>query len=198
MGARAVTPVVRLNDTTKTLTQVVRLLVNGLMEDAYADTAVSGERVTAAQFEVLRYIDRHCLPTVKQVAEALQISSAAATKAISGLADLRPVPLVERTRGADRREVRLRTTAAGQMLVERVQDSYADRIAAVLGELTRAEQQSLELGLKAFLRAALTSPDQCDAACLRCGVDHVDDCLVHLADTTHAGGSVAALEHRSR
>lgn len=195
MGVMTI-PAVRSQDTGKTLTQLLRLVLNGLLEDVFAEAQVDGEQITAAQFEVLRYIDRHHQPTVKQVAGALRISSAAATKATAGLSELRAVPLVGKAKGSDRREVRLTTTAAGHELVERVQDGFAARLGSILAAMSADDRAALDRGLGAFLRAALCEPDDFDAACLRCGIDCSDECLVHLVELEQNGGRVTAAEHR--
>ncbi|MCC7493765.1 MAG: winged helix DNA-binding protein [Fimbriimonadaceae bacterium] len=172
--------------TAKLLAQTVRLVTEGLVEETFRQVAELGETLTAAQFEVLRFIDRHERPTIGEVAEALHISSAAATKSVSGLEE-RARPLVQRSRGADRRTVRLATTAAGNALVNTVRATFTGRLEAVLERMGSAEQARLEEGLRAFLAAALVTAGDCDAACLRCGIDHSESCLVHLAEVGLVG-----------
>jgi DNA-binding MarR family transcriptional regulator len=175
------------SETSKMLTQVLRLVQGGLLEEVFAGTVVDGpdgacEALTAAQFEVLRYIDRHERPTVKELADGLGMSSAAATKAVKGLGEERLVPLVRRARGSDRRTVRLATTAAGHEVVRQVRQSFTERLETIFEHMDAADQTALGAGLRAFLEAALTRPAECDAACLRCGIDHSDGCVVHLCE----------------
>ncbi len=175
------------SQTAKTLAQVLRLMTEGLMAETFAEFEARGERITEAQFEVLRFIDRHERPTIGDVAEALHISSAAATKAVSGLVE-RAVPLVQRTRGADRRTVLLETTLAGSRLVTAVRATFTGKLDGILDRLGPAAQEQLTTSLAALLTAALVRPADCDAACLRCGVDHHDGCVVSRAERALAAG----------
>lgn len=177
------------SETGKSLAQVLRLVMEGLMEETFAEVCADGIEVTAAQFEVLRFIDRHERPTIGDVAEGLKTSSAAATKAVAGLVE-RPEPLVARSRGTDRRTVRLETTLAGHRLVKRIRESFTARLDAILDRMAPDERDALARGLHGFLEAALVRPTDCDAACLRCGIDHSDDCLVHLAEVSIQGRRV--------
>jgi len=173
-------------ETAKMLSQSLRLVSLGVAEEVYAETSIpvpdgSRESITSSQFEVLRYIDRHELPTIKDVADGLRMSSAAATKAVKGLSEERRVPLVRRGRGSDRRTVRLTTTAAGHGLVREVRAAIDERVADVLDRMDTVERDALAKGLRAFLLAALVSQREGNIACLRCGVDHNDLCAVHCA-----------------
>ncbi len=178
------------SETSKALAQVVRLLSEGLMDETFAEAAAAGADLTAAQFEVLGFIDRHLSPTVGEVAEGLSISSAAATKAVTGLAE-RPMPLVFRHRGLDRRMVLLETSPEGHELVQAIRDSFSRRLDEILERIPPLDRARLDDGLRAFLQAALARPVDCDAACLRCGVDHSDECVVHIAGLLLNGARVA-------
>ncbi len=175
------------SETAKALMQVLRLVTDGLMAETFAEVSRHGEAVTAAQFEVLRYIDGHLEPTIGEVADGLGISSAAATKAVSGLAE-RPQALVQRWRGEDdRRTVLVRTTESGRQVVELVREGFTARLDSVLARMSAESRQSLDRGLRAMLEAALTSERDCAAACLRCGVETSPDCVVHLAELALGG-----------
>ena len=168
------------------LGQLVRLVSLGVAEEVYAATAIpvssgGSESITSSQFEVLRYIDRHELPTIKDVADGLGMTSAAATKAVKGLSEERQVPLVRRGRGSDRRTVRLTSTAAGRDLVRGVRAEIDRRIAGVLDRMDEDDRASLTRGLRQFLLSALVSQKEGDIDCLRCGVDHNELCAVHCA-----------------
>ncbi|MBI5833404.1 MAG: hypothetical protein HZB16_13990 [Armatimonadetes bacterium] len=173
-------------ETAKMLSQLVRLVSLGVAEEVYAAAVIpvadgGRESITCSQFEVLRYIDRHELPTVKEVADGLRMSSAAVTKAVRGLSEERRVPLVQRGRGSDRRTVRLTSTAAGHDLVRVVRAEIDRRVAGVLERMGEPDRAALTHGLRQFLLSALVSQREGDIACLRCGVDHNDLCAVHCA-----------------
>lgn len=174
-------------DTPKLLSQLVRLLTHGLLGEVFAELHAAGETLTEAQYEVLRYIDRHDRPTIGEVAEALGISSAAATKMVRALAENGPTPLVRRMRGLDRRTVRVASTPKGASLVKRVRDGYNARIEAIEAQLSETDREALRRGVTTFLRAALGDPEHCDAACLRCGIDGSEDCLIRLAEVAIPG-----------
>lgn len=169
------------NEAAKALMQVVRWVCDGVMAETFAEANADGLEITAAQFDLLRYIDRHVSPTIGEVADGLKMSSAAATKGVAGLAE-RPAPLVERRRGTDRREVHLHTTTAGRALVELVRERFTAKLEGILGRMAASDREALDRGVQALLAAALISPADCDAACLRCGVEREEDCLVHLAE----------------
>jgi len=169
------------NEGAKALMQLVRWVCDGVLVETFAEVNQDRVEITAAQFDLLRYIDRHVSPTIGEVAEGLKISSAAATKGVAGLAE-RAEPLVERQRGTDRREVHLRTTPAGEALVELVRERFTTKLEAILGRMDDEDRRALDRGVLALLEAALVSPADCDAACLRCGVEREEDCLVHLAE----------------
>ncbi len=169
------------DEAAKALMQLVRWICDGVMVETFAEVNAAGLEITAAQFDLLRYIDRHVSPTIGEVAEGLKVSSAAATKGVAGLEDRRE-PLVERRRGTDRRAVHLRTTPAGQALVELVRERFTAKLESILHRMAPDDQAALERGVQALLAAALVSPADCDAACLRCGVEREEDCLVHLAE----------------
>lgn len=175
------------SETAKALMQVLRLVTDGLMAETFAEVGRQGEAVTAAQFEVLRYIDGHLDPTIGEVADGLGTSSAAATKAVNGLAE-RVQPLVQRWRGEDdRRTVLVRTTDLGRQVVEQVREGFTARLDGVLGRMAPDARQALDRGVRAMLEAALTSERECAAACLRCGVETSPDCVVHLAELALGG-----------
>lgn len=187
------TMVKTLTETGKVLSQVSRFLEARLLESLFSSVVIEGpdgerEPVTSAQFEVLRYVDRHERPTIKELADGLGTSSAAATKAVNGLADERAVPLVRRSRGSDRRTVRLASTAAGHELVRKVRDALDERLTAVLSRMTDADVDALDQGLRGFLAAALLCREDCDAACLRCGIDHQEGCVVYRRELELTGG----------
>ena len=168
-------------ETAKALMQVVRWVGDGVMAETFAEVNADGGEITAAQFDLLRFVDRHVSPTIGEVAEGLKISNPAATKGVAGLAERQP-PLLERRRGQDRRAVHLRTTASGHTLVELVRRRFTAKLEGILQQMAPADYDALERGVHALLAAALVSPADCDAACLRCGVEREEDCVVHLAE----------------
>ncbi|NUP98279.1 MAG: hypothetical protein HUU35_00340, partial [Armatimonadetes bacterium] len=72
----------------------------------------------------------------------------------------------------------------GAALASEVRELFNGRLEGVLSRLSHADREQLDHGLKALLHAALLSPADCEAACLRCGVDRTEDCVVHIAELT--------------
>lgn len=137
-----------------------------------------GEGMTTTQYHALRYIRLHNCPTAGELAEALQISNAAVTKLIDRLE--KKVLVIRGTDPADRRAMRLRLSAKGQKLATRFSDAEKEYFNAVIARMNPSEAEALQRGMSGFLKAALLTPEQIDRICLRCGCEHMEDCLGNL------------------
>lgn len=130
--------------------------------------------LTATQYVALRYLRLHERPTGGDMAAGLGISNAAATKLIDRLEGR---GLVQRGHDpADRRAMRLELTPQGKRIAAEAADVERDRLKEVLERMPEAQAQSLERSMKAFMKAALTTPEMVNAVCLRCGREHLEDC----------------------
>ncbi len=131
-------------------------------------------QLSTVQFFALRFIGLHERPNLGDVAQALGISNAAATKLIDRLVKKGLVNRVEDP--TDRRERRLGLTKRGEEFFTTITKAGGEHIALVLGRLSRQDRTALRQGLEAFLAANLADPAVIRRVCLRCGREHELDC----------------------
>ncbi len=124
----------------------------------------------------MRFVATHDGCRVKDVARGLGISHPAATKLVDRLVAR---GVVGRDSGVrDRREVSLSATPSGKQALSGIQVARSRVLAAILDRMDPGERAALKTGLGAFLRAALRTPEDVEAACGRCGNEHLPDCPV--------------------
>lgn len=143
--------------------------------------------LTGAQYAALRYIRLHRDPNGGGLAGGLGISNAAATKTIDrleakGLVLRKPNP-------DDRRAMRIELSSRGAEVADMVASSEMKRFAGIIDRLQTGELANLRDGLESFLQAALQTPEDIDAICLRCGTLHQEDCPGNLLYRKYAGRS---------
>jgi len=166
-----------------------QLLREGLVAQLFDGQQYAGVSLTEAQFRMLQCVYQHEQATVSQVAEALRISRAAATK---GLQRLEEKGLVRRGECAqDRRLLELRLTPRGQEVIRAVRAGFQERLEAILKGLNPEKREALVQALSAFLRAALSHQEFIHLACLRCGFEHDPACLVNQAQRNLTGTDIA-------
>lgn len=130
--------------------------------------------LTDVQFACLRFVNLHKEPSIGQIADGLRISNAASTKLIHRLVIK---GLVERKEDpADRRVLQIVLTEGGKVLVEKVQAKQTERLDEVLAKMSPVDREAFSQGLKAFLEVVLTSTEQIELVCQRCGWLHLSSC----------------------
>ncbi|MGE5528458.1 MAG: MarR family winged helix-turn-helix transcriptional regulator [Patescibacteria group bacterium] len=130
--------------------------------------------LSPVQYFTLRFIGLHEEPTPGALAEALNVSNAAATKLIDRLVRK---GLVGRTAGtADRREKKLTLTREGERLLAAADAGREEALGRVLARLTEREREDLHRALDSFLAAALHDPGALKKICLYCGRLHEPAC----------------------
>lgn len=132
------------------------------------------EELTEVQLSCLRYAAHHSDPSVGEIAEGLAISNAASAKLIDRL--VRKKLLTREEDSNDRRVLKINLTVHGKDLLEKVIHVEEQQIAEILGQMSTAEIEALQIGLTGFLKAALAQPEQIDVVCLRCGWNHLINC----------------------
>ncbi|HHY47645.1 MAG TPA: MarR family transcriptional regulator [Firmicutes bacterium] len=130
--------------------------------------------LTETQFAALRYILLHDMPAPTELADGLGISSAAVTRLADRLE--RKGLLIRQPDPEDRRTLRLVLTEEGRRIVEQVIEGEQARFDDVIKRLPPSLRDAFETGIKAFLDACLTSPDEIERICLRCGWVHNPGC----------------------
>lgn len=168
-------PSTRIMLTTKLFGAAVAALVT---EAAIHSLDSDGEGMTATQYHALRYIRLHDSPIAGELAEALQISNAAVTKLIDRLEKKGLV--VRGSDPADRRAMRLQLSAKGRKIMTQLSETEQGYFGKIIARMDPGEIEALKCGMGGFLKAALVTREQIDRICLRCGCEHIDDCLGNL------------------
>ena len=168
-------PNTRIILTTKLFSAAVASLVT---EAAIHSLDSDGEGMTATQYHALRYIRLHNSPIAGELAEALQISNAAVTKLIDRLEKKGLV--IRGSDPSDRRAMRLQLSAKGQKIATQLSETEQAYFSKIMARMDPSEIEALKCGMGGFLKAALMTPEQIDRICLRCGCEHIEDCLGNL------------------
>jgi DNA-binding MarR family transcriptional regulator len=163
----------------------------GLLTEVFEGQTYAGVELTEPQYRTLQYIYQHDSPTVYQVAEALLISRAAATKMVQRLEEKGLV--TRRESGRDRRLLELALTPLGKEVLQAVQGCYQARLRDLLNTMPTEASQNLVQGLRSFLHTALCTQKAIDTTCLRCGWNHEPGCLVNQAQLRLTGAEVTAV-----
>jgi DNA-binding MarR family transcriptional regulator len=169
----------------------LQFMRHGLLTEVFEGRTYAGVELTEPQYRTLQYMDQHDSPTVYQVAEALLISRAAATKMVQRLEEKGLVTRQEC--GHDRRLLELALTPLGKEALQAVQGCYQARLRDVLNTMPTEASQNLVQGLRSFLHTALCTQKAIDSTCFRCGWNHEPGCLVNQAQLRLTGAEVAAV-----
>lgn len=179
-------------DGTVSLSRSLELLVNFLQGRTGAGPLPPGGDVTPAQFVLLRYLLWNPGSSVARVADSLNVSRPAATQAVDRLVQR---GLVRRRADAgDRRRLRLVLTPRGEALVRYLMRSRERQLEDIVARMPVHHRDALARGIDAFLVAALDNLSLVQAACLRCGSDHDEECPVNRASLQLTGRPVGELE----
>lgn len=144
--------------------------------------------VTLSQLRGLNFIANHPDCTVGELGEGLAISFPSATRLAARLVRKDLVSRSEPT--SDRRLVRLKLTPGGQQLVGHVREERDRRLAGVTSAMRPDDRHAMSSSIQEFLRCALTDEKTIHLVCLRCGIEHRDDCLVNQAHLRLMGRSI--------
>ncbi|HBF37522.1 MAG TPA: hypothetical protein DDW50_09405 [Firmicutes bacterium] len=132
------------------------------------------EQLTEVQLSCVKYAAVHSAPSIGEIANGLSISNAASAKLVDRL--VRKKLLTREEDPQDRRVLQIKLTAKGQELLADIEKIEEDQFHAILERMSVSERESLEIGLKSFLKAALQSPEQVEEICLHCGWNHIIQC----------------------
>jgi len=145
--------------------------------------------LSGSQWQGLLFIQRHQQCSIRQLAEGLDVSHPAAVKLVERL--VRKGLIERRESETDRRVVELRLSALGRRCTDHVRDQRARGLERIMSQLASEDADGLRRGLNAFVEAALDTPATVCKVCLRCGVEHVGECLVNHARDGFAPTTVA-------
>lgn len=135
------------------------------------------DEITMSQFQALKHIANNGPCTIGSIAEGLSISQPAATMLVDRMVRK---GYVERRPGRnDRRQSEVVLAAHGQETLDRIEAERADRLAQVVKLMEHSEREQFVESLERFVEAALEVEKMPNQACLRCGIEHQEDCIVN-------------------
>lgn len=136
----------------------------------------ASDEVSISQFQALRHIAQHGASTIGSIAEGLSISQPGATMLVDRMVRR---GLVKRQPGRnDRRQSKVSLAPQGKRLLDRVESERMERLAGVVALMEHSEREQFVESLERFIAAALEIGRSPDEACLRCGKQHQDECIV--------------------
>jgi len=137
----------------------------------------ASDEVSISQFQALRHIAQHGLSTIGSIADGLSISQPGATMLVDRMVKR---GLVKRQPGRnDRRQSEVSLAPRGKRLLDRIEAERMERLAGVVKLMKHSEREQFVESLERFIAAALEIGQSPDEACLRCGTEHQDDCIVN-------------------
>ncbi len=142
-----------------------------------------------SQWQGLLFVQRHRKCSIRHLAEGLGVSHPAAVKLVERL--VRKELLERHESETDRRVVELQLSAHGRRCADYVRDQRARGLERIMAQLESEDADRLRRGLHAFVQAALDSEQTVNTVCLRCGVEHVGECLVSQAREEYAPAAAA-------
>jgi len=153
-----------------------------------AESALSDENIpqdlTRSLVECLQYVYLHGDSTLKQISYGLGISTPAASQLVDRLVKK---GLAERKESEnDRRNMLVIVTESGINTITSIRKQKTQWFCEVLGRMNAAERESLTEGLESFVVASTSEDDDLDRSCARCGMKHVNFCVLNKIRTSRA------------
>lgn len=156
-------------------TQVFATAVKDVIEEALL-RETAGDRITHAQFKLLKLVANTDAHSVGEVAAFLGISNAAASKAVDKL--VRRNLLVRAEGATDRRATELSLTRRSRRLLAAYDQARERKLAKAFREFSpEALQQSMEI-LDRLSAGIINHTAKSEEVCLQCGIYFREKCLV--------------------
>ena len=137
---------------------------------------VAGGQVTVAQMKLLKLVAMTAGYTLGDVAAFLDVSNAAASKAVDRL--VRRGLLRRCEDPADRRNIHLCLTAAGRRLVTEYETARGMELNSIFGGFPKEEMQRTSELLDRISARIVDYAAGPDEPCLKCGIYFRENCLV--------------------
>lgn len=135
------------------------------------------DEITASQFQALKHIAHNGPCTIGSIAGGLGISQPAATMLVDRMVRK---GLLERHAGrSDRRQTDVSLASHGAELLDRIEAERAAKLAQIVRLMDPPERERFVESLERFVEAALEVEKSPSQACLRCGTEHHEDCIVN-------------------
>jgi DNA-binding MarR family transcriptional regulator len=133
--------------------------------------------LSRSQWEGILFILRHESCSIRELAEGLGVSHPAAVKMVERLVRK---DLVDRHESEqDRRVVQLTVSDLGRQCIEHVREQRGNMMERIMAQMDAQQTAALSAALQDFIESALRDCRMVEAVCLHCGVEHLDECLVH-------------------
>jgi DNA-binding MarR family transcriptional regulator len=130
--------------------------------------------ITSSQLVALKYLNQHKNNLLSDLADGLLISNAAVTKMTDRLEKKELVERVNHT--GDRRATILQLTERGKELVTKAINAEIDGWQKIIERMNNEQKESLIKGIKAFISSGLIDISDYNEICLKCGIDHDENC----------------------
>lgn len=162
-------------DQTEHISDIFTRIMLKLMAPNLSDGEQQG--ISLSQFNALRHIASHSPCTIGGIAEALSVSQPAATMLVERMVRK---GLVERRSGStDRRQADVVIAESGRTILQGIEAERTKRLAGIVNQMAPADRANLVESLGRFVEAALDTRELSGEACLHCGVEHNDECIVN-------------------
>jgi hypothetical protein len=80
----------------------------------------------------------------------------------------------------DRRVLKVGLTPEALEILTQISRSESERLQQIINRMNENQREALEVGMDAFLAAALVTPEEIDKVCLHCGNEHDLNCRGNL------------------
>jgi DNA-binding MarR family transcriptional regulator len=166
------------------LAEVFAQIVQKGFDGKSVTKAADGE-VTPALMQCLQYIYLHGACSIGRIAEGLSVSVPASSQLVDRLAHK---GLISRHGSEeDRRMTRIELTESGINVVRQARSERGQWFRELCEKLPVERKSALMDGLEEFISLALTTEDDVDKACVKCGIDHLAFCVLNRAHMAAAG-----------
>lgn len=136
-----------------------------------------GADVTPALAQGLKFISRHGVCSVSDMARGLSMTYSAASQLTERLVRKGYVTRSENER--DRRLSEIRLTDEGHNLVEQIRLHRVSSMSKILGRMPRESRAALVENLEQFIAAAIDGGESALHTCTHCGREHVAECVIN-------------------
>ncbi|MDO8682875.1 MAG: MarR family transcriptional regulator [Armatimonadota bacterium] len=153
--------------------------------EAKSVNKTSDGEVTHALMQCLQYIYLHGPCSIRRIAEGLSVSVPASSQLVERLVHRNLVSRQDSIE--DRRLSRVELTETGHELVQRAREERGEWFQAVCDKLPEDRRAALVDGLEQFIYLALTSEQDVEKVCAKCGIDHLAFCVLNRAHEAATG-----------
>jgi DNA-binding MarR family transcriptional regulator len=133
--------------------------------------------ITQALMDCLQYVYLRGASPIREIASGLEVSLSAASQLVERLVKKSLATRSENEE--DRRLTRVELTEVGRDAVREMRRRKSEWFDSILEAMPHSHRKALREGLESFLALALANENDADRACVRCGMEHVQFCVVN-------------------